>query len=202
MAGVTSPVGSPPIPQGRPTGPMARRHRSVGAMADAHYGIPGWRRSTTCSTPIARTSRLTSLWWVEFHSHRPRRRLRHRHLCLSPRPTRCRRRGARSGCGLARGRPIEAWADRVRWILGDMGTMPPLQVDVATMTGNVAQVFVEDHDWSATLEAIPARRCGPEDASSSRAECPRTGRGADGRRRSPTPERKSPGSAPWTPGSR
>ncbi len=49
---------------------------------------------------------------------------------------------------------LKPGADRVRWILGVMGTMPPLQVDVATMTGNVAQVFVEDHDWSATLEAI------------------------------------------------
>jgi SAM-dependent methyltransferase len=49
---------------------------------------------------------------------------------------------------------LKPGADRVRWILGDTGTMPPLQVDVATMTGNVAQVFVEDHDWSATLEAI------------------------------------------------
>jgi len=45
-------------------------------------------------------------------------------------------------------------ADRVRWILGDPTAMPPLQVDLATMTGNVAQVFLTDHDWRATLIAI------------------------------------------------
>jgi hypothetical protein len=32
--------------------------------------------------------------------------------------------------------------------------MPPLQVDIATMTGNVAQVFVTDDDWMMTLRAI------------------------------------------------
>jgi ubiquinone/menaquinone biosynthesis C-methylase UbiE len=45
-------------------------------------------------------------------------------------------------------------ADGVRWIPGDASAMPPLQVDAATMTGNVAQVFVTDDDWMATLGAI------------------------------------------------
>jgi SAM-dependent methyltransferase len=45
-------------------------------------------------------------------------------------------------------------AERVRWIQGEARTMPSLQVDVATMTANVAQVFVTDDDWMATLEAI------------------------------------------------
>ena len=45
-------------------------------------------------------------------------------------------------------------ADRVRWTLGDATTLPPLAVDVATMTGNVAQVFVEDGDWLAALAGI------------------------------------------------
>jgi SAM-dependent methyltransferase len=45
-------------------------------------------------------------------------------------------------------------ADLVQWIHGDMGAIPPVQVDVATMTGNVAQVFVIDDDWTATLQAI------------------------------------------------
>ncbi len=44
-------------------------------------------------------------------------------------------------------------ADLVRWIHGDMSAMRPLKVDVATMTGNVAQVFVTDNDWVATLRA-------------------------------------------------
>lgn len=45
-------------------------------------------------------------------------------------------------------------ADLVRWIHGDTSAMPPLKVDVATMTGNVAQVFVTDDDWVATLRAV------------------------------------------------
>lgn len=42
-------------------------------------------------------------------------------------------------------------ADRVTWLVGDAVTLPPLSVDLATMTGNVAQVFLSDEDWSATL---------------------------------------------------
>src|SRR5690606_32165052 len=45
-------------------------------------------------------------------------------------------------------------ADRVRWIHGDATTLPPVQVDLAIMTGNVAQVFLTDADWSATLRGI------------------------------------------------
>ncbi|SES38560.1 class I SAM-dependent DNA methyltransferase [Lentzea albida] len=42
---------------------------------------------------------------------------------------------------------------RVRWIHGDATTLPPLQVDLATMTANVAQVFLGD-DWEATLRGV------------------------------------------------
>ena len=42
-------------------------------------------------------------------------------------------------------------ADRVRWIAGIATTLPPLRVDLVTMTGNVAQVFLTDEDWSETL---------------------------------------------------
>ena len=35
-------------------------------------------------------------------------------------------------------------ADRVGWIVGDMNSLLPLQVDMITMTGNVAQVFLTD----------------------------------------------------------
>jgi len=45
-------------------------------------------------------------------------------------------------------------AGRVRWVLGDATELPPLSVDLATMTGNVAQVFLEDEDWMATLLGI------------------------------------------------
>jgi SAM-dependent methyltransferase len=47
-------------------------------------------------------------------------------------------------------------ADRVRWIHGYAPDLPALQVDLATMTANVAQVFLTDEDWAATLHAAHA----------------------------------------------
>ena len=47
-------------------------------------------------------------------------------------------------------------ADRVRWLHGDATTLPPLAVDMATMTANVAQVFLTDEAWMATLVGIRA----------------------------------------------
>jgi SAM-dependent methyltransferase len=47
-------------------------------------------------------------------------------------------------------------ADGVRWILGDATVLPPLAMDLATMTGNVAQVFLSDDEWRATLNGIRA----------------------------------------------
>jgi len=41
-------------------------------------------------------------------------------------------------------------ADRVRWIHSDTTALPPLQVDLATMTGNVAQAIVDQTDWDRT----------------------------------------------------
>ncbi|MFI6678366.1 class I SAM-dependent methyltransferase [Kribbella sp. NPDC050470] len=46
------------------------------------------------------------------------------------------------------------FADRVRWIHGDATTLPPLEADLAVMTGNVAQVFLTDEAWAATLRGI------------------------------------------------
>jgi SAM-dependent methyltransferase len=45
-------------------------------------------------------------------------------------------------------------ADRVRWIVGDATTLPPLRTDLALMTANVAQVFLTDEDWHATLAGL------------------------------------------------
>lgn len=42
----------------------------------------------------------------------------------------------------------------VTWICGDATGLPPLPVDLATMTGNVAQVFVRDEDWNAALAGV------------------------------------------------
>jgi SAM-dependent methyltransferase len=44
-------------------------------------------------------------------------------------------------------------ANRVRWVHGYAMDLPPLQVDLATMTANVAQVFLTDEDWASTLRA-------------------------------------------------
>ena len=48
-------------------------------------------------------------------------------------------------------------AERVKWIHGVAADVPPLQVDLVTMTANVAQVFLTDDEWSATLEAAHRR---------------------------------------------
>jgi SAM-dependent methyltransferase len=47
-------------------------------------------------------------------------------------------------------------ADRVRWVHGDATDLPPLRVDLVTMTANVTQVFVTDAEWAATLRAARA----------------------------------------------
>lgn len=47
-------------------------------------------------------------------------------------------------------------ADRVKWVHGDATTLHgrAVEADLAVMTGNVAQVFVDDADWSLNLQAI------------------------------------------------
>lgn len=44
-------------------------------------------------------------------------------------------------------------AELVRWIHGGAEDAPAVEADLAVMTGNVAQVFLEDSDWAATLAA-------------------------------------------------
>lgn len=44
-------------------------------------------------------------------------------------------------------------ADAVRWIAGDVSALPQIEVDLVTMTANVAQVFVDDADWRDVLAA-------------------------------------------------
>lgn len=58
---------------------------------------------------------------------------------------------AASSLDVARTKP---GADRVRWIHGDAAALPPMQVDLATMTGNVAQAIADPEDWTATLHGI------------------------------------------------
>ncbi|MFF8287479.1 class I SAM-dependent methyltransferase [Streptomyces albus] len=51
---------------------------------------------------------------------------------------------------VARGKP---GSGRVRWVCGDVTVLPPLQVDLVTMTANVAQEIVDPGTWQATLRA-------------------------------------------------
>ena len=46
------------------------------------------------------------------------------------------------------------WSDRVTWIHGNALHLPPLTIDLTTMTGNVAQVFLTDEEWKETLLAV------------------------------------------------
>lgn len=48
------------------------------------------------------------------------------------------------------------WSERVTWIHGNVSKLPPLEVDLAVMTGNVAQVFLTDEEWQETLLAARA----------------------------------------------
>jgi SAM-dependent methyltransferase len=46
---------------------------------------------------------------------------------------------------------------RISWIHGDTTAVPPaLGIDLAVMTGNVAQVFLADEDWAQALQGIRA----------------------------------------------
>jgi SAM-dependent methyltransferase len=58
---------------------------------------------------------------------------------------------AAASINVARSKP---GADRVRFVHGDATSLPSLRVDLATMTANVAQVFLTDADWMATLRGI------------------------------------------------
>ncbi len=47
-------------------------------------------------------------------------------------------------------------AGGVRWLRADATALPALQVDLAVMTGNVAQVFITGREWAAALGAVRA----------------------------------------------
>jgi SAM-dependent methyltransferase len=60
---------------------------------------------------------------------------------------------ASASLAVARRKPF---AERVRWVHGDVSRLPALTVDLVTMTGNVAQVFLTDAGWTAVLTAARA----------------------------------------------
>ncbi len=47
-------------------------------------------------------------------------------------------------------------AGRITWVHGDATTVPAVGADLAVMTGNVAQVFLTDDDWTRVLRGIHA----------------------------------------------
>ncbi|MER6346906.1 class I SAM-dependent methyltransferase [Streptomyces sp. NPDC001595] len=55
---------------------------------------------------------------------------------------------ARASIDVARAKP---GSERVHWICGDATALPPLRVDLATMTANVAQAVVDRDTWQKTL---------------------------------------------------
>ncbi|MBI5089196.1 MAG: class I SAM-dependent methyltransferase [Actinobacteria bacterium] len=57
---------------------------------------------------------------------------------------------AAASLDVARAKP---GAGAVSWIEAAATELPPIAVDVITMTGNVAQVFVDDDEWAAVLRA-------------------------------------------------
>jgi SAM-dependent methyltransferase len=60
---------------------------------------------------------------------------------------------AAASLDVARAKP---GAQRVRWIHGDVRSLPPLAVDLATMTGNVSNVFLTQQEWLTTLGGVRA----------------------------------------------
>jgi SAM-dependent methyltransferase len=50
-------------------------------------------------------------------------------------------------------------ADRITWLVGDATMHPSVVVDAVTMTGNVAQVFLDDEEWSAVLVGVRRVLC-------------------------------------------
>ncbi len=47
-------------------------------------------------------------------------------------------------------------AEHVQWIAGDSIAIGTPEADLAIMTGNVAQIFLEDEQWATTLRDIHA----------------------------------------------
>lgn len=65
---------------------------------------------------------------------------------------------ARASLDVARTKP---GGDRVRWIPGDATALPPLRVDLATMTANVAQAIADPDTRHATLAGAGSRSVPP-----------------------------------------
>lgn len=45
-------------------------------------------------------------------------------------------------------------ADKVQWIQGDASALGAIGADLALMTGNVTQVFLDDEAWTSALHSL------------------------------------------------
>lgn len=61
---------------------------------------------------------------------------------------------AEASLEVARAKP---GGELVTWYVGEAHSLPEVTVDLAVMTGNVAQVFLTDADWVQALEAVRSR---------------------------------------------
>jgi len=58
---------------------------------------------------------------------------------------------AAASLNVARAKP---GASQVTWLHGDATTLPPMRIELAVMTGNVAQVFLTDAAWHDALTGL------------------------------------------------
>ncbi|WP_066583380.1 class I SAM-dependent methyltransferase [Cellulomonas timonensis] len=63
---------------------------------------------------------------------------------------------ARASLDVARAKP---GSERVQWICGDATSLPPMQVDLVTMTANVAQAIADPVAWQQTLKGAYDALC-------------------------------------------
>jgi SAM-dependent methyltransferase len=89
--------------------------------------------------------------WCARRTPRSGRGLRNRHVRAASGGPRPRGEGVDPAGGsldVARAKP---GANRVHWIHSDATTLPQMQVDLVTMTANVAQAVVDPQGWEGTL---------------------------------------------------
>jgi Methyltransferase domain len=103
---------------------------------------------------------------------------------------------AEASLAVARTKPGAEW---VRWVRGDATDLPPLQVELVTMTANVAQVFLTDAEWDSTC-GLPTRRFARVGVWSSRPVIRQRGRGWSGIASGPISARSCLASALSRPG--
>ena len=144
---------------------MGRARRGLRVVASAEVRAPDAAFADPRLAPLLRhfrrrpqrSRRLRGDRGGARRAQRSRRRLRHGELRCAARRPRSRRRRRRSRGRVARRSPAPSPEPSAS--AGSKETrrrLPPLAVDLATMTGNVAQAIVEPEDWTA--RSLASRR--------------------------------------------